>query len=83
MKRKTKVKNCMLVGGIARLYYDDEKYNDVKVVGKFLDIDDVHLTDDSPYFKGVVFSMDVNHEGDVTWNRKEFNSNVYRFTELF
>lgn len=83
MKRKTKVKDCMLVGGMARLYYDDEKYDDVKVVGKFLDIDDVHLTDESPYFKGSVFTMDGNPEREVIWNRKEFNRNVYRFSELF
>lgn len=83
MGRRAKDKHSILIGGIARVYYDDDtKYERVKVVGCFLDIDDVHLADDSPYFEGCIF--DGGHiEGTVRWDKKTFNKFMESFHELF
>ena len=76
-----------LVGGIADVDYTDEdgktKSEKMKFVGKFWHIAEEGRTESDPYFKGVVFDMFNNSQGDVTWTKAEFLHYADTWTELF
>ena len=78
-------KHC-LVGGIGEVAYElDGKpcKEQIKFVGKFCHINEQEDEDLATYFKGAVFDMSGNLNGEVKWNKKNFYSICKFFTELF
>ena len=85
MKRKNENNGC-LIAGIAKIEYKNEKgnikYEKMKFVGKAVNWDSVNIADNDLYFKGVLFDMNNNLQGEFEWNKKEFYKQVTTFTDV-